>query len=123
MTCSLSSPQSLAHGLGHRSCSRNICECFVFFYEMVGQMWPQEKRLRETTFIVLTGARDGRPGMHPTGQKTAGRGRLRPWPSLGFLWERQGSAVEFHMGYFEELPWALGYRGGPYLSGTWPWRD
>ena len=40
-------------------------------------MRPQEKRLRETMFIILTGARDGRPGTHPTGQKTAGR-RLQP---------------------------------------------
>lgn len=37
--------------------------------------------------------------------------------------EKQGQASRLRVGYFEQFQWALGQRGCPWVSDTWPWGD
>ena len=50
------------------------------------------------------------------------RGMFRSWPLLEFYWKgkaRQGQL--FRTGSSKYFQWALDFKGGPSLPGTWPW--
>lgn len=88
-------------GGGRKKRLSKQANCFIFFYEVVSQAWPQEEteRLRKKEFIILTGPRDPRHRTlrRATGQRHQGgqeaeerRERFRLLPLLEFLQERQG---------------------------------
>lgn len=49
-----------------------VSDRFVFFYLMVSQVCPQEKRCRKTKFIILTGPRFRKDAIQDHVEKTPG---------------------------------------------------